>query len=135
LAQRNWRICLALAQREALSAFKAAGLRPARLTALPPQWMPSLLSLPDRWFRVVAARILAIDPLARSSMWEDLQAGRRTEVDVMQGEVMALANAYGLKSPVNGRVLELIRDAERTPSTFTGIDLLSELRKARNWRG
>jgi 2-dehydropantoate 2-reductase len=130
LARRDWRLCLALAQREALMVFGAAGLTTARLGPLPLHWMPAVLSLPDRWFRLVAARILAIDPLARSSTWEDLQVGRRTEVDAIQGEVTALAAAHGLSAPVNARLLALIRDAEQRRSVITGAGLLAELRIA-----
>jgi 2-dehydropantoate 2-reductase len=130
LARRDWRLCLALAQREALKVFAVAGLTTARLSALPPHWMPTVLSLPDRWFRLVAARILAIDPLARSSTWEDLLAGRRTEVDAIQGEVMALAAAHGLSAPVNARLLTLIRNAEQGRSVITGARLLAELQIA-----
>lgn len=130
LARQEWRQCLAIAQREALRIFRVAGLPPARLTPIPPSWMPTVLSLPDRWFRLVASRTLSIDPLARSSTWEDLQAGRPTEVDAIQGEVMSLAAAHDLAAPVNARLLELIRDAERSRSTITGAGLLAELQKA-----
>jgi 2-dehydropantoate 2-reductase len=130
LARRDWRRCLALAQREALKVFGAAGLTTARLGPLPSHWMPTVLGLPDRWFRVVAARILAIDPLARSSTWEDLEAGRRTEVDAIQGEVMTLAAAHGLSAPVNARLLAFIRDAEQRRVTITGARLLAELQIA-----
>jgi 2-dehydropantoate 2-reductase len=127
LARREWRQCLALAQREALRIFRVAEVRLAQLTPIPPNWMPTVLSLPDRWFRLFASRTLAIDPLARSSTWEDLKAGRRTEVDAIQGEVMALAAAHGLAAPVNARLLELIRGAEQQRSTMTGAALLAEL--------
>jgi 2-dehydropantoate 2-reductase len=130
LARQEWRLCLAIAQREALRVFRVARLPPARLTPIPPDWMPAVLSLPDRWFSLIASRTLAIDPLARSSTWEDLQAGRRTEVDAIQGEVMSLAAAHGLAAPVNARLLELIRDSEQRRSTMTGAGLLAELQKA-----
>lgn len=113
LSQRPYRRVLAAAQRELLTALSAAGLRPARLTALPPAWIPTLLGLPDTLFQLVARRLLAIDPLARSSMWEDLEAGRTTEVDWLNGEVVRLAAAHGLPAPVNARLVELIRAAER----------------------
>lgn len=112
LSQRAYRRCLAAAQRELLRALAAAGLRPAKLTVLPPGWIPTLLELPDGLFRRVARRLLAIDPLARSSMWEDLAAGRRTEIDWLNGEVVRLAAAHGLNAPVNARLVELIRAAE-----------------------
>ena len=53
--------------------------------------VPRILRLPDWLFRRVARRMLAIDPEARSSMWEDLDRRRRTEVDDLQGAILALA--------------------------------------------
>jgi 2-dehydropantoate 2-reductase len=131
LAQRTWRRCLALLQREGLQILEATGIRPAQLTALPARWLPSVLSLPDAMFHRIAARMLAIDPLARSSTWDDLQAGRRTEVDYINGEIVALATSKGLRAPVNARVVALIRDAERSYLRWEGEALLKTLRNAR----
>lgn len=39
LSQRAYRRCLAMAQREALAAYAAAGLIPVKLTPLPPSWI------------------------------------------------------------------------------------------------
>ncbi len=130
LSQRDWRRCLALAQREALHVYAAAGLQPARLTPLPTHWLPAVLELPDRWFGLLASRMLAIDPLARSSTWEDLQAGRPSEVDAIQGEVVELAAAHGLRAPVNARLLALVREVERQPRRYGAGELLEELRRA-----
>lgn len=112
LSQRAYRRCVAAAQREALALLQAAGIRPARLTPIPPRWMPRLLEVPDGLFRLLANRMLAIDPLARSSMWEDLELGRRSEVDFINGEVVSLARSLGRQAPINQRMVELIRAAE-----------------------
>lgn len=130
LAQRGWRRCLALAQGEALAVFARLGLPVAKLTPLPPHWLPTLLKLPDAWFALVASRMLAIDPLARSSTWEDLQAGRRTEVDALHGAVVELAGRAGLRAPVNERIIELVREAEQAPAVWTSERLLAELNRA-----
>ncbi|MCW6003965.1 2-dehydropantoate 2-reductase [Micromonospora sp. CPCC 205371] len=128
LSRRAYRRCLALAQREALRAYAAAGLTPVKLTPLPPGWIPFLLDTPDALFARVAGRMLAIDPLARSSMWEDLEAGRTTEVDYLNGEVVALARRHGTQAPVNERLVALIRDAERGGGRdWSGEELLAEL--------
>lgn len=129
LSQRAYRRCVALAQREALALLDAAGIKPARLTPLPPHWIPFMLGLPDAVFRLAANKMLEIDPLARSSMWEDLQAGRRTEVDWLNGEVMRLAESLGRKAPFNAKLLALIRQAEDGGRReWSGEDLLAELR-------
>jgi 2-dehydropantoate 2-reductase len=131
LSQRTWRRCLALAQREALAVFKAAGVQPARLTPLPARWLPRVLQLPDAWFRRVASRMLAIDPVARSSMWEDLQRHRPTEVDAINGEIVRLAKAHGAVAPVNARLAALVHAAEAEPRVWRGEELLGELQGSR----
>jgi 2-dehydropantoate 2-reductase len=97
---------------------------------LPPGWLPRVLELPDAWFKRVASRLLAIDPLARSSMWEDLQAGRQTEVDAINGEVVRLAAAHGTQAPVNARLVTLMHDAENQRRSWSSEQLLKELRSA-----
>lgn len=133
LSQRSWRRCLALLQREGLRVLSAEGIRPADMTALPMRWIPPVLSLPNALFKRIAARMLAIDPLARSSTWDDLQAGRRTEVDYINGEIVALAATKGLRAPANARMVALIREAEtsREHERWSGRALLEELRGLR----
>ena len=128
LAQRSYRRCLAAAQAETLSLLKAAGITPAQLTALPAHRLPSVLRLPDFLFKRLAGKMLAIDPYARTSMWEDLRAGRRTEIDYLNGEVVRLAESLGREAPVNAKLIELIRTAESGDSTaIPGATLLELL--------
>ncbi|MBA2541514.1 MAG: 2-dehydropantoate 2-reductase [Deltaproteobacteria bacterium] len=112
LAQREFRRCLAAAQREALDLLAADHQTVAKLTAIPPRWMPRLLEAPDALFLVLARRIVAIDPHARSSMWDDLEAKRPTEIDYLQGEVVALAERLGTDAPINRALVRLVRAAE-----------------------
>jgi 2-dehydropantoate 2-reductase len=55
---------------------------------------------------------MKIDPEARSSMWEDLQRGRRTEIDYLQGVITQIAERRGLKVPLSARIVALIKRAE-----------------------
>jgi 2-dehydropantoate 2-reductase len=131
LSQRAWRRCLSLAQREALAVLKAAGVRPAKLTPLPPGWIPALLGAPDAVFATLAKKMLAIDPKARSSMWDDLHAGRKTEVDYLNGEVVRLAHQHQRSAPVNARLVELVHEAEDGKRrAWTGDALLADLTQA-----
>ena len=131
LGQRAYRRCLASCQHEALAAYRAAGVAPARLGPTAPGVTPYVLGLPDALFRRVAAASLRIDAHARSSMWEDLRRGRSTEIDSLQGEIVALATAHGQAAPVNARLTALVHEAESTPRTWTGAELYAELRAAR----
>ncbi len=132
LAQRDYRRCLALAQAEALRVLHRAGIRPAWLTAVPPRWLPGVLSLPDAWFARLAGPMLTIDPHARSSMADDLAAHRQTEVDWLNGEIVRLALEVGLGAPVNARLRELVHLAsrERAHGRWRAGALLHTLRDA-----
>ncbi len=112
LAQRGFRLCLAAAQRETLALLKAADIPLAQLTRVRPEWLPALLSVPDFLFRRLARQMVAIDPLARSSTWEDLEAGRTTEIDWINGEVLRLAASLGQAAPVNAALVVLVKAAE-----------------------
>lgn len=130
LSQRAFRQCIALAQAEALALLKQAGIRPTRLTPLPADWIPRVLGVPDWLFRLLGNKMLAIDPLARSSMWEDLEAGRTTEIEWINGEVVKLAAQLGQRAPVNEQLIELIREAEANARrSWSGTELLARLRQ------
>lgn len=113
LSQRAYRRCLALLIDEALSVLRAAGIRPASIARVRPRLLPILLRLPDAIFRRVAAAMLKIDPEARSSMWQDLQAGRPTEVDYLNGAIVRLAESLARDAPANRRIAALVHAAEQ----------------------
>jgi 2-dehydropantoate 2-reductase len=113
LADRRWRLILAGQIDEALAAMRASGIALARIGGLRPGLLPKLLRLPDWLFKRIARRMLAIDPQARSSMWDDLQRGRPTEIGELQGAVLRLAEKAGTAAPLLKRVTALVREAER----------------------
>lgn len=121
LAQRSWRKLYADQVAEALAAIKAEGIKPVSSAPLPVSFMPPLLRLPDALFGVVLGRTMKIDPEARSSMWEDLQRGRRTEIDYLQGVITAIAERQGLAAPLSRRIVELIRRAEADGKGSPGL--------------
>ncbi|MBR0692063.1 2-dehydropantoate 2-reductase [Bradyrhizobium lablabi] len=112
LAQRAWRQLFADQMAEGLAAIRAEGIVPVSPTPIPANWMPRLLRLPNVVFELLLGRTMQIDPEARSSMWEDLQRGRRTEIDYLQGVITEIADRRGLAAPLSRRVVELIRKAE-----------------------
>jgi 2-dehydropantoate 2-reductase len=121
LAQRQWRQLFADQMAEGLMAIRAEGIRPVSPTPIPVPWMPPLLRLPDAIFEALLGRTMKIDPEARSSMWEDLKRGRRTEIDYLQGVITEIAERRGLDVPLSRRVVELIRRAERDGKGSPGL--------------
>jgi len=112
LRQRGYRLVMAACFREGLAAVRAAGIRPVLDVPLPPALAPLLLSLPDGPFRIAARSMLHVDPEARSSMWDDLSRGRKTEIGALNGAIVALADRVGTPAPVNARLVALIQRAE-----------------------
>jgi 2-dehydropantoate 2-reductase len=98
---------------EALTIMKAAGIKPARTGKVIPKLMPFILSLPNWLFKRVASATLKIDPKARSSMYEDFELKRKTEIDYLNGEIVNLAMELGMQAPVNQAIVNLVRDAEQ----------------------
>ena len=60
-------------------------------------------------------------------MGQDIQKGRRTEIDYISGLVVEKATELGLTVPCNARIAEAVRRVERgeippSPDAVAGID-------------
>lgn len=59
------------------------------------------------------ARVLGrLAPQAKTSMLQDVEAGRQTEVEIFAGKVVALGRQYGVPTPANQMMLHLLRTLE-----------------------
>ena len=112
LRERDYRRVVAASQREGLGLLDRAGIQPAKVGAVGPKLLPSVINTPDWLFRNVFLKKWKIDARARSSMADDLAAGRKTEIDYINGELVALAERSGTDAPINRKIVELIRKAE-----------------------
>ncbi|NOD92940.1 2-dehydropantoate 2-reductase [Ruegeria sp. HKCCD4884] len=123
LTNRDWRILVADQMAEALSVLKAAGHPVASTTPLPAWMTPHILRLPTPLFTRIAARMLTIDPSARTSMAYDLMAERQTEIDSLQGHIIRLGRETGVPTPICTQVSDLIKHAPDHPLTPDQIRL------------
>lgn len=108
LLDRDCRRVFAALQSEALRVMASAGIKPAKVAAVAPALLPHVLRLPNALFSRLAKRMLQIDATARSSMWDDLEAGRVTEINDLCGAVVRLAAQHGTTAPLNARMCELL---------------------------
>ncbi|WP_420586495.1 2-dehydropantoate 2-reductase [Ruegeria sp.] len=115
LLNREWRCLMADQMAEALAVLKAAGHPVVSTTPLPAWMTPYILRLPTPIFTRIAARMLTIDPSARTSMAYDLSAGRPTEIDSLQGEIIRLGAQSGVATPICQTVRELIETPPAAP--------------------
>lgn len=107
--------------REGIAVLRAAGITPRRTGRMMPRVAPAVLPLPDWLFFRVASTMIQIDPEARSSMWEDLQRGRPTEIDELNGVIVAKGTEVGVPTPVNAHLVSLIRAAEAAGTGSPGL--------------
>lgn len=131
LSRRAWRLILAGQIDEVLAVTRRAGMRLPRIEGVTPRMIPWILRLPDVLFAMVARRMLAIDPHATSSMAEDLAAGRKTEIDYLQGAVVRLAARTGATAPISGTIMAMARECEKTRRQWTPGEIAERIARAR----
>ena len=64
----------------------------------------------EKWYEV----LYSLDPNSRTSMLEDIECGRKTEVEIFAGTVCELGEKYGISTPVNKTLLQIIKVIENS---------------------
>lgn len=112
LQKRDYRLVFAAAIKEGLELLRRAKIEPAKVGPVSFPLFVHILKSPDWLFNTFFFRIWKIDPVARSSMSDDLAVGRKTEVDYLNGELIRLAEQLSVAAPVNRAIVELVHKAE-----------------------
>jgi 2-dehydropantoate 2-reductase len=121
-----------LLMREALATIAAAGIKLASLPRLPATALRTMLRLP----MPVAARLLRL--LSRSlgttpalgSTLQSIRRGERTEIDYLNGEIVALGRLTGRPTPYNAVVVDLVHQVESTGTFLTAQEVTAAVRSA-----
>lgn len=113
LADRGYRRVIAACVGEGYGVVLRTGIQPKLPIKVPLPVMLSALRAPDFVYAIASRALPVIDPLARSSMWDDLERGRRTEIQALNGEVVALAKSKAMSAPVNEAIVALIEGVEQ----------------------
>ena len=111
LLQRDYRRALAGCVEEALDVAKANGVNVGTFNGRAPTALVKTLRLPDVAYRIIMQTIVKIDAKARSSMLDDLEADRVSEIDYLQGEIVKRAQMRGTTAPKNAAILEAVNHA------------------------
>jgi len=62
----------------------------------------------DKWYTVLAN----LSPTGKTSMLQDVEAGRKTEVEMLAGKIIELGKKHGVPTPVNEHLLATIKNIE-----------------------
>jgi 2-dehydropantoate 2-reductase len=65
-----------------------------------------------QWHKVLSG----LSPKGKTSMLQDVEAGRKTEVEIFAGNVIELGKRYGVFTPVNEQLFEAIKNIEASAS-------------------
>jgi 2-dehydropantoate 2-reductase len=98
---------------------------------VPPRLLPPIIASPDWLFNSLFLKGWKIDGEARSSMADDLAAGRKTEVEYINGELVRLAERLGTEAPVNRAIVTLIHWAESGAKPWAPAALRKEVLRGR----
>ena len=112
LKSRKLRIAFAQCIREGLRVFARAEQPVERLGRLSPSVIARLLGLPDFLFYRAARQMIRVDPRAKSSTLQDLERGRPTEIDDLNGAIVRLGEQHGVATPANRYITETIKALE-----------------------
>ena len=125
LLQRDYRKALAMTIDEALSVVRGAGIEPANFGKASPAKMIKILRLPNFLYAGIMNKIVKIDAAARSSMLDDLEMGRVSEIDYLQGEIVALAEKTQQSAPCNAAIYRAVQNAFKagTSPRMSGKDI------------
>jgi len=65
----------------------------------------------DEWLTILPT----LAPSGKTSMLQDIEAGRKTEVEIFAGRVVALGRGHDIPTPVNQTLLQIIQVLEHAP--------------------
>jgi 2-dehydropantoate 2-reductase len=114
-----------LLMREAAETIAAAGIELASLPRLPAPALKAALRMPmpvaSRLLRLLS-RSLGTTPALGSTL-QSVRRGEKTEIDYLNGEVVALGKRTGRPTPCNAAVVELVHRVEATGKFLTAEEV------------
>jgi 2-dehydropantoate 2-reductase len=120
-----------LMMREAAATIAAAGIKLASLPGVPATALRAMLRLP----LPAASRLLGL--LSRSlgttpalgSTLQSVKRGEKTEIDYLNGEVVALGQRTGTPAPYNAAVVKLVHEVEATGTFLTTEEVTTAVKR------
>ena len=131
LLQRDYRRAFSLLITEAFFVAKAHNIKLGDFNGRNPEKLLKVLGLPNFAYGIVMQFIVKMDAKARSSMLDDLEAGRNSEIDYLQGEILRRAKLVNIDAPYNEAILRAVQtafQAGRSPQ-LSGAQILAKLQE------
>ena len=129
--QRGYRLALAKNIQEGLNVARAKNIEVGNFNGRSPSLFVKMLRLPDFLYKFLMDKIVKIDAKARSSMLDDLETGRPSEIGYLQGEIVREGKALNISTPANSNILNAVQQAFRTGKSprLSGKEILEIVNK------
>jgi 2-dehydropantoate 2-reductase len=140
LLHPDWRRYVAVPLvREIEAVFRASGIQPKPIPKRPTlsglKRICHMLDLPIVGGAVASAarRMFNRRPIV-FSLYQDLKAGKKTEVDFINGEIVRLAREAGVSAPLNQLVVQMVHELESrgAGNFFTRQEVIGRFQAARS---
>ena len=109
--QSGYRKAWAASMEEALHILVVNNIRAGHFNGTDPRQFIKLLRMPTILFAPIFRKTVKVDKAARSSMLDDLEAGKPSEIDFLQGAIIDLAKDSGQTAPVNQAIYDAAQAA------------------------
>lgn len=111
LLQRDYRRALAACVEEAMEIAQKNSVEVGTFNGRAPSMLVKTLRMPNWIYRIIMQSLVKIDAKARSSMLDDLEGGKLSEIEYLQGEIVKQAEKIGAAAPHNRAILDAVQDA------------------------
>ena len=106
------RSILIATMKEGLHVLEKSKISIKTLYDMDPKKIINRLSFYNNILLKIGSKIMRLKD-ARTSMWQSLSRGKRTEIDYINGEIVNLARKNNLKAPINEKLVEVVKEAEK----------------------
>ena len=130
IADPGLRKVMTASMRETVRVARQLGIRFGRVQGVNGRVLGAIGSAPlafGAWFpRVLGSRLGSV-PNPGSTL-QSIRRGQPTEIDFLNGAVVAAAKAGGVAAPVNQQIVDLVHEVERTGSFLTPAEVITRVR-------
>lgn len=117
--------------KEGFEVVSACGIKMLSLPGFPLENITKLTAMPAREAAKIFSGImskLSKEPLY-GSILQSIKRRRASEIDYINGEFAALAKEHGLAAPLNSKLVEMVRQVEKSRKFFKKEELLAQIKE------
>jgi 2-dehydropantoate 2-reductase len=112
IVNKDSRVIISETMSEGVRIVEESGIKLEKLPQLDPQKMIRRLKNYNSFMLKIGSRLLGVSDNARNSIWQSLERNKKTEIDYINGEIVALAKNNHLSAPINKKLVDIIKNIE-----------------------